>query len=46
MTFLGHIVSVEQTAPPTPSAGSVVLYVLADGHLYAKDDTGTERRLS
>jgi hypothetical protein len=46
MTALGQVVTVEQSEPATPATGVVVVYAMADGHLYAKDDTGTVRKLS
>jgi hypothetical protein len=36
----------EQTAPATPPAGTTVIYVLADGLVYAKDDAGVVTQLS
>ncbi|MCO6437855.1 MAG: hypothetical protein J5J06_12255 [Phycisphaerae bacterium] len=33
-------------AAPTPPAGTVAVYAKSDGHLYARDDSGTERDLS
>lgn len=36
----------EATAPSTPASGSGVLYVKTDGHIYFKDDAGTESKLS
>lgn len=32
------------SAPVTPAAGSVVLYVKTDGLLYSKDEAGVEKR--
>lgn len=34
------------SAPGSPSAGRVALYAKADGHLYQKDDAGTETDLT
>jgi hypothetical protein len=33
------------SSPGTPSSGNVVLYAKSDGHLYQKDDVGTETDL-
>jgi len=35
-----EIVVAEQTAPATPPANFAVLYALADGRFYSKDDAG------
>lgn len=35
----------ETTPPPTPAAGSVVIYAKTDGSVYAKDDAGAETNL-
>lgn len=32
--------------PPTPAAGEVSLYAKSDGHIYRRDDGGTEERIS
>jgi len=34
------------SAPGTPASGNVVLYAKADGHMYQKDDAGTETDLA
>jgi hypothetical protein len=34
------------STPPTPPAGTVAMYAKTDGRMYAKDDAGTERKLS
>jgi hypothetical protein len=36
----------EEAAPSTPAAGKVRVYAKSDGHLYAKDDAGTESDLT
>ena len=39
---MSFILLQEQVAPATPGTNQVLLYPLADGLLYSKDDTGTE----
>jgi len=36
----------EGAAPATPASGQVVTYAKTDGHVYAKDDGGTEYDLT
>lgn len=37
-----HIVFNEESAPSTPSAGTVAVYAKSDGRIYSKDDAGVE----
>jgi hypothetical protein len=42
----GVITLPEVAAPSTPAAGTVHIYAKSDGHLYIKDDAGTETDLT
>lgn len=42
----GVITVPEVSAPSTPASGTVHIYAKSDGHLYIKDDTGTETDLT
>jgi len=43
---MAQILLEEGSAPTTPATGKVAIYAKTDGHLYAKDDAGSERSLS
>ena len=43
---MSKIIFTESATPDTPSAGKAVLYFKTDGHLYKKDDAGTETQIS
>lgn len=42
----GYAVFNEESAPSTPSSGTVAVYAKADGLMYSKDDAGTETLMS
>ena len=46
--FVGQgLVLIEQSVSlPTPASGFAVMYCKTDGHLYFKNDSGTETQLS
>jgi hypothetical protein len=41
-----QILLVEGSEPSTPASGKVIVYAKSDGHVYTKDDAGTESSLT